>query len=524
MRLSLTVVLVVAALSAVAVSAASSSHKYAKQQQQKQQQEQQEQDAAFLEGLSGAFGMGSSIRRALATAVPNPAIKYIVVLMEENRSFDEMLGWLKETNPAIEGLTGTESNPYNTSDPLSQRVVVNKFAKYSDSDPDHGTDATTEQVFGRGPQNVNIAPMDGFVENAESVLKGMGYEVMSCFTPDSAPVISTLATEFALFDHYFAAVPGPTQVNRMYLHSATSHGAAYNDDEQMVLGYPQKTIFKSLSESKVDWGVYFGDIPGTLLFSDMRSPEALSRYHDMEFFEEHIKAEKLPRYTFIEPRYFEIEGIPANDQHPSHSVADGEKLMKRIYEALRNSAIWNETLFIITYDEHGGFYDHFPTPLEGIPNPDGIISTNPAFNFTRLGVRVPFVAISPWIPKGMLVKNPVNATYFEHSSLPATLKKWFNLPNFLTKRDAWATDYTDITSYLSEPRTDCPTTLPSPPVLESFHGRPITGLNKLSHLQEEFIRLAAFMHGETVDTEGWNEAQGHAFVTERVAKFLNAAN
>ena len=113
----------------------------------------------------------------------------------------------------------------------------------------------------------------------------MGYEVMSCFTPDSAPVISTLAQEFALFDHYHAAVPGPTQVNRMYIHSATSHGAAYNDDNQMVLGYPQKTIFKSLADSKVDWGVYFGDIPGTLLFTDMRSVEALSRFHDMELFE-----------------------------------------------------------------------------------------------------------------------------------------------------------------------------------------------------------------------------------------------
>lgn len=92
-----------------------------------------------------------------------------------------------------------------------------------------------------------------------------------------------------------------------------------------------------------------------------------------------------------------------NDQHPAHSIKEGERLIKNVYEALRNGPLWNETLFIINYDEHGGFYDHVPPPQVDIPSPDGIKNVV-GFKFERLGIRVPMLAISPWIEKGTLVK------------------------------------------------------------------------------------------------------------------------
>ena len=100
-------------------------------------------------------------------------------------------------------------------------------------------------------------------------------------------------------------------------------------------------------------------------------------------------------------RYFDLKGKPANDDHPSHDVANGQKLVKEVYEALRSSPQWNDSLLLVTYDEHGGFYDHVVTPYVGVPNPDGIIGPGPSnFAFDRLGVRVPAIAVSPWIKRG----------------------------------------------------------------------------------------------------------------------------
>lgn len=100
-------------------------------------------------------------------------------------------------------------------------------------------------------------------------------------------------------------------------------------------------------------------------------------------------------------RYFDLSGFPADDDHPAHDVANGQRLVKEVYETLRNGPQWNETLLLITYDEHGGFYDHVATPYTGVPNPDGLTGPEPFFfKFDRLGVRIPTIMISPWIKKG----------------------------------------------------------------------------------------------------------------------------
>ncbi len=224
----------------------------------------------------------------------------------------------------------------------------------------------------------------------------------------------------------------------------------------------------------------------------------------------------LPAFTFIEPRihpnrsasHLPSYGLP-NHQHPAFSVREGERWMKNIYEAVRNGPGWNRTLLIFTYDEHGGFYDHVPPPQDGVPNPDvrprererpnperrphlfayAIVSlalscsrpptarmrpqgicTKEGFEYTRLGIRVPTIAVSPWIRKGTLVHEPPAAqkpqptSEYELSSIPATLRRLFpQLGPPLTKRDAWAATFEHVLT--DELRDDCPTSMPdvSPP-------------------------------------------------------------
>ncbi|KAJ0439050.1 putative phosphoesterase, alkaline-phosphatase-like, core domain superfamily [Helianthus annuus] len=186
----------------------------------------------------------------------------------------------------------------------------------------------------------------------------------------------------------------------------------------------------------------------------------INKFHQFDLdFKRHCKEGKLPNYVVVEQRYFDLKILPANDDHPSHDVSEGQKFVKEVYEALRSSPQWNEILFVVIYDEHGGFYDHVPTPTVGVPSPDGIVGPEPYnFQFDRLGVRVPAILISPWIEPGTVLHEPSGpfpTSQYEHSSIPATVKKIFNLKEFLTKRDEWAGTFEGVLTRTT-PRTDCP--------------------------------------------------------------------
>lgn len=328
-------------------------------------------------------------------------IKTIVVVVMENRSFDHILGWLKPTRPEIDGLTGKESNPLNASDPNSEKIYVSNDAVFVDMDPGHSFQAIREQIFGSNDTSGD-PKMNGFAQEAESMEPGMAKNVMSGFKPGVLPVYTELANEFGIFDRWFASVPTSTQPNRFYVHSATSHGCSSNVKKDLVRGFPQKTIFDSLEESGLSFGIYYQNIPATFFFKSLRRLKHLVKFHSYSLkFKLHAKLGKLPNYSVIEQRYFDIDLFPANDDHPSHDVAAGQRFVKEVYETLRSSPQWEEMALLITYDEHGGFYDHVPTPVKDVPNPDGIIGPGPFyFGFDRLGVRVPTFLISPWIEKG----------------------------------------------------------------------------------------------------------------------------
>ncbi|KAL2934396.1 Non-specific phospholipase C6, partial [Bienertia sinuspersici] len=330
-----------------------------------------------------------------------PPIKNVVILVLENRSFDHLIGWMKKSiNPSIDGIDGTECNPVNTQDPKSKSICVSDDAEYVDPDPGHSFEDVAKQVFG-GNINNTIPSMKGFIEQALSMSGNVSEAVMRGFKPQNVPVFAALVKEFAIFDRWFSSIPGPTQPNRLFVYSGTSHGAVSHVKKQLALGYPQKTIFDSLHENDLDFGVYYQSIPSTLFYRNMRKLKYVLKFHFYDTFKKHANDGKLPSLSVIEPRYFDVKGTPANDDHPSHDVANGQKLVKEVYETLRASPQWNSSLLLITYDEHGGFYDHVQTPYINVPSPDG--NTGPAptfFKFDRLGVRVPTIMVSPWINKG----------------------------------------------------------------------------------------------------------------------------
>ncbi|WOL01721.1 non-specific phospholipase C6-like [Canna indica] len=462
------------------------------------------------------------------SAAARQPIKNIVVLVLENRSFDHMLGWMKQSlNPSIDGLTGRECNPHSTDDPNSQLVCVSDDAQFIDPDPGHSFEDVMQQVFGSGA----IPSMSGFVQQALSISRNLSNSVMKGFNPESIPVFASLVQEFAVFDRWFSSIPGPTQPNRLFVYSATSHGAIRHDKFNLLMGYPQKTIFDSLEEDGLDFGVYFKNIPTTLFYRNLRRLKYISKFHLFSSFKDHARRGRLPSLSVVEPRYFDLVDDAADDDHPSHDVANGQKLVKEVYEALRSSPQWNQSLLIITYDEHGGFYDHVATPYKGVPNPDGILGPDPFFfKFDRLGVRIPTIMISPWIKKGTVVSRPngpTSTSEFEHSSIPATIKKLLKLKSdFLTKRDAWAGTFEDIVGQLSSPRTDCPEILPEVPPLRNISAREDSWL---SEFQRELVELAAFLNGDYFFTSLSRETskqmtvrEANAYVNRAVSRFLEA--
>ena len=234
-------------------------------------------------------------------------------------------------------------------------------------------------------------------------------------------------------------------------------------------------------------------------------------------------------------RYYDFLGQPASDQHPDHDVAEGDRLIKTVYEALRNGPKWNSTLFVLTYDEHGGFFDHVAPPAA--PSPDGLNATDDPFDFTRAGVRIPTIVASPLIPKGTLVHEPgTGGTHagpqdnseFEATSVIATARRLLGLEGApLTAREAWAAPFDSILSEAS-PRTDCPTQLPEAPSHRAVAGVPLApfellGTRPLNELQRTFVEVLSMANGAPVApnaSASMTEEQGARFVASQVNALL----
>ena len=454
-------------------------------------------------------------------------IEHIVVLMLENRSFDHLIGWLKSSDPRIEGLTGNEVNFQNPKAPLQGAQKVWNAADYKmPFDPDHEFTDVQIQLYGASPASVDVpnppaepAPMNGFLSRgihaANAAKTPASFPmVMEYFSPDQVPVVSTLARQFAVCNFWHSSLPGPTWPNRFFVHAATSGGLANSpSDTQIALGFSfnNGTIYQRLSDADKNWRIYHDSLPQSIGIGSLRLhyiDPFTKHYRGMNFFDGDIHSKSFPEYTFIEPNYDTGSNyLDGNSMHPLNDVRKGEELVKQVYESIRNSPYWNSTMLAIIFDEHGGFYDHVPPPAAA-PTGDDKSYAGTSFAFDRLGVRVPAIIISAYTQQGTVIGRDVGGSpiVFDHSSVLATAEKRFGLKP-LTKRDAAARTL-ELAVNLKAPRADAPTALPEPPKdsfaqsVKSFLAKvpaAASGSAPLSENQKSFLALSMALDLETSD-------------------------
>jgi phospholipase C len=269
--------------------------------------------------------------------------------------------------------------------------------------------------------------------------------IMQYYTPLHVPVITALARNFAVCDRWFAASPTQTLPNRAFVHTGTSCGKV-NNWPYDPFDFDVPTIFNVIDGlatapwmpgSKPTWKVYkdsmlrlFDRFPGTSVQFPRLWQASPDHFQHLDDFHDAAANGNLPTYSFIEPRLI----FDGNDQHPPRDIRPGEQLMYEVYESVRISKHPEDILLVITYDEHGGCYDHVPPPF-GAVAPDAM-RTDPVFNFDRYGVRVPAIFVSPRIPAGIVFRSNKRTTDgrnleipYDHTSILATLRYWLGIPD-----------------------------------------------------------------------------------------------
>ena len=244
--------------------------------------------------------------------------------------------------------------------------------------------------------------MKGFYLNYEKA-SSTPEQIMQCYSTEQVPVITALARSFAISDEWFASSPTQTWPNRAFVHLGTSCGKV-NNSPYDPFDYDVKTIFNTIKEFGLSWRVY-NDSELTSLtrlqLPKLWDPFLDGHFHGFEEFREDAKNGALPAYSFLEPSFV----FEPNDEHPPHDVALGEKFLFDTWQAVSSGKNWNETLLVITYDEHGGCYDHVP-PRFGAATPDSASAPGKeGFYFNRFGVRVATLLISPYMEAGTVFRT-----------------------------------------------------------------------------------------------------------------------
>jgi phospholipase C len=444
------------------------------------------------------------------------AIQNIVVLMMENRSLDHLLGSLRATNPQVAGLTGHESNFPAPPGPLPPSIRVRPATSFAmPFDPGHEFEDVQVQLYGPQKTPVDAAPMSGFVCDAVTpAVPGVPAQtasdaarVMEYFTPAQAPVMAALAQEFALFNGWFSSLPGPTWPNRFFVHAATSGGLTESPSTADVIrgfSFDGGTIYDALDEKDIGWRIYHDGLPQTAGIQSLRLEfinPLTENFREMEHFAADVNSNSLPPYTFIEPNYDTGHNYQrGNSMHPLNDIRKGEALVKQVYETLRASAYWSKMMLIVTFDEHGGFYDHVSPPAAVATGDDYRYATaGRNFAFNRLGVRVPGIVVSAYTRRNTVFGTGAlgDPAFFDHSSVIATAALRFGLPP-LTARDA-AANTLDVALNLRSPRlnpAEAPLTLPAsaPDMPVALRLAPSAAARPTAHLsdnQRSFLALAA---------------------------------
>ncbi len=459
------------------------------------------------------------------------AFDHVIVLMMENRSFDNLLGFLYENDqPAhfigrgerrFRGVAGRGdlTNPDNRRPPALYPVRKAPLETPEDMChpcPDPGEEHSphiNRQLYGEDPVPPSAlaepAPMNGFVIDYIEAVKAQiaidGEEatpdvyrrIMNCFTPEALPVTNGLARQFACSDEWFCSVPSQTFCNRSFFHSGQSNGWVNNSPFLKWTGNHSPTIFERLSGKFAtgdDWRIYW-DHKDVAPMTKLIHPTLLHRrygghFRTFEKFKDDCATGDLPAYTFIQPRLI----FDHNDMHPPvslvrkvhSSLLAGELLINEVYDAVRKGTRWMRTLLVITFDEHGGCYDHWPPPTGAAPPvADPPYELEKGFRFDRFGVRVPTIFVSPYVAPGTVVRADGD-TPFDHTSMIRTLCEKWDLEG-LTDRDRAAPDFASVFNLRRDDgRAETPAFTPRPytPIsVKDAHGSLLSSFQRaLGHL------------------------------------------
>lgn len=463
-------------------------------------------------------------------------IENIVVLMMENRSFDNILGALKPNSPQFEGLVldGSMSNTYQGKPyPVTNISSLHDPLLTPTPDPGEAFQDMNLQIFGN-TAGTGPATMGGFVNDwmaepgqypeiptdkeclwvpswpclprspdpktpckASPSPGDIMYYYTSSGQSPQLPVSGWLARNFAVSDAWFGSSPTQTFPNRFFVNCGTAGG--YVQDVDYVCHFEIFPDFPSIFElldggggrNAANWSVYFHDYPITSMIKYVfESPDLVRSFDDSDYgiltrrptFYDAINNHTLPKYSFIEPRYGGINDLAPNSNHPPHNVLEGEILLANVYNAIAQSEYyWKRTLLIVTYDEHGGCYDHVVPPAA--VEPDGTVLRDAStFGFDRFGPRVPALLISPYIAAGTVLRpegfafNPVSSgitttngvTPFDHTSVIKTVIECFNIQTNgkqanLTQRDLNAPSLLPALTLSSNLNSPGPVAVPNPP-------------------------------------------------------------
>lgn len=411
------------------------------------------------------------------------AISHIVVLMLENRSFDHMLGYLslEKDRTDINGLTGSEQNSYNGMTYTPHHASVTAFSP----DPYHDWTNVAAQL-----RHSN----SGFVENFALLDPTHPERIMGYHNDREVKAFETLAQEFCVCDSWFASVPGPTQPNRFYAIAGTSDGQKDNATGMPILRRGVQTIFHVLNNYSVTWKYYSHDIAFLRAHEDFRT--TVGPIDKFSRFIEAALRGTLPAVSWIDPDFgtvpFPLSWSDANDDHPDHDLREGQKLVQAAYNALRSGPAWEQTLLIIVYDEHGGFYDHVEPPSAPDDDPQ----------FQQYGVRVPAFIVSPWV-----AKRSVGKKVYDHTSIIKTILKRFcvdstgNVPLMGRRRVDAASDFEAVLTE-SSARKNTPRTLSLPQgwARRATRRRKRTPVRP-SELQASMMKLRELCEREGVKTD-----------------------
>jgi phospholipase C len=449
--------------------------------------------------LTPSSGQNANVTATFTTTAQKQdlsAINHVIVMLQENRSFDEYFGhlpdyWQAKGFPqATNGTTfdGESSNASNVDD-TGATVSAYNIATACTENPSPSWNEDHVDRNRNDSTSPNNAPMDGFVHTAGKDAVGfgfydvLGHRAMGYYTGDQLNYYYFMASSFATSDRWFSPVMTRTQPNRMYLYAATSEGHVY----PLAPGSPQltaQTIFQLLQNHGISWKIYaHPDKNGCSTPSCLYAQSYLNQFAYGQYVINHMPSQfapisqllsdmqngTLPQVAFVEPA-----SETALDEHSSDddvtnppNVQSGAAYVANIINTLMASPSWKDSVFILSFDEFGGFYDHVPphsaTPPDAIEYPTDLQSSSkgtdicygntstPVCGFFFTGYRVPLIVISPFTRK-----NYVSHTTADYTAILKFIETRFGLPN-LTARDSAQPDMTEFFDFANAPWKTPPT-------------------------------------------------------------------